>query len=75
MMIYPHRNGESDPPSKEETGWYWFNSNNPTGGAGMFLMTDGRLYGYGVDGRAKVGKLNGRWWGPVIPPWQEEATP
>jgi hypothetical protein len=75
-MKYAHRNGETEPPSEQaliDGGWYWFNDNREGGGFGMFLLFGGYLLGYGPNDETLATDLDGRWWGPVIPPWQDNA--
>lgn len=68
---YAHRNGETEPP--EVAGWYWF--------SGLFrnecvCLDDNCVefwlagYEYSFDALSE-GWTDGRWWGPIEPPFEE----
>jgi hypothetical protein len=79
-MTYLHRNGETDPPT--EPGYYWFSfgwrnktSDTVKGGlvASVYISAANALavalmYS---DVRYSQDQLDGRWWGPVTPPWEQ----
>lgn len=76
-MTYSHRNGETEPPTVE--GYYWYVEDDDTPGkhndsAGVAYMLHGGDC-VGTFGRVRhTSQLPGKWWGPVIPPWQEDAA-
>lgn len=81
---YSHRNGETEPPTLNEE-YFWFrfsNDESPIIVEGMFFMQ----IGYEDDSIFKNGVLDtggefksfdelplGQWWGPVTPPWEQDA--
>lgn len=84
-MTYLHRNGETEPPTVE--GWYWVQTNAPYSVWQGVLMRYVSLYddildkpvthiAYRIDSiGAETLEAIGhslRWWGPVIPPWDDE---
>lgn len=73
---YSHRNGESDAPTIFNQ-WYWFYSEDDAGifAEGVFYIDpDGWLQNTlnptGESDAYSLNDLQGRWWGPVTPPWQ-----
>lgn len=82
---YTHRNGESDPPTVE--GRYWFRGSEndfPEDDPGNWIegIFDVTLEKYGaqswwqMDGEGhvlSVSDMAGKWWGPVMPPWNKNA--
>lgn len=75
-MIYSHRNGETEPPTIYEE-YYWYQATEAE------ITHDGCYYIYpyfdeddparvaGNDGKP-IADMDGRWWGPVTPPWEGE---
>ena len=82
-MTYSHRNGETEPPTEE--GWYWFDGDKCWRGESqrslkrpVFVEREeegGSIYWFGADGDADDacadGWLEGQWWGPIVPPWEQ----
>lgn len=76
---YAHRNGESEPPTIE--GAFWFvgklhHSDYFHDMKGLVEITDHYLshellYG-GEECCHRMGDFEGRWYGPVMPPWETE---
>lgn len=67
--IYTHRNGETEPPTVK--GNYWFK------GILLFIDSPGRereetslVVNVSLD--FMLDKYVGRWWGPVMPPWENK---
>lgn len=76
-MNFQHRNGETEPPT-EEYAFYWYCNidwiNHTKGPGGIFLVCEGvALDANGND--TALENLPGQWWGPVTPPWEQEANP
>jgi hypothetical protein len=69
---YSHRNGETESPT--EAGWYWFLfDDSPIDYLEIVCVGDRycrRMYAYDDE---VMNKLQGRWWGPVTPPWVTNA--
>lgn len=72
---YSHRNGETTPP--EVMGRYWFsgwrtkhNGNRARVYDLVEIMESGGVYNDGDGIVDDVASYLGKWWGPVIPPWQ-----
>lgn len=71
-ITYSHRNGETEPPTIDEA-WYWFDGglNDIEHPRGVLYIFDGATY---ADGEMwSISELKGRWWGPVTPPWGDDA--
>jgi hypothetical protein len=70
---YIHRNGEMEPPTV--AGWYWWEDTREPGRGEIQLV---RLYhGELCEMRWSPpvtvwGNTWTRWWGPVIPPWEQQ---
>lgn len=74
---YSHRNGETEPPTK--AGWYWFKGSVSVGNHLGFSvhfdvvrLDDSQLVAFPNDYMATLRNVTGRWWGPIVPPF--EAT-
>lgn len=75
-MTYSHRNGETEPPTEADR--YWFDGfrikhNGNRAHIRDIVTTDdnGNVYN-DVDGEMNpVATYEGRWWGPIVPPWAE----
>lgn len=70
-QVYSHRNGETEPPA--EPGWYLFTGKIPGTAVRVYLIADihhgGFFFGANlIDSTA----CQGRWWGPVTLPWEDE---
>lgn len=68
---YTHRNGETETPDRP--GWYWIHGevDSPIvhihgGPYGM------RAWNSATESYILAEHLVGRWWGPIVPPWQSE---
>jgi hypothetical protein len=81
-MSYSHRNGETEPPT--ERGWYWFYGKH-VNEKRKPVKQKCNLYVFGgcteyrdPDGKYKImtnlSSLRGKWWGPLVPPWQETVS-
>lgn len=81
-MTYAHRNGESGPPTV--AGWYWFSGMVLQDGYVVYGdVWEQILYcinpAYNIDPpviavageHLKLDGFQGRWWGPIVPPWEE----
>lgn len=77
--VYAHRNGENEPPQVIER-FYWFDpsedSDHREAQGLIYVMPPEKgigAYIYYQDGaithRVAIVNLHGRWWGPVVPPW------
>jgi hypothetical protein len=78
---YSHRNGETEPPTQE--GEYWFRGrvlNRPVAQrvhVNTWRFGDGReelliSNPFLDDGNEmEMNKCDGRWWGPIVPPWED----
>lgn len=82
--IYSHRNGETEPPTIYEE-FYWhervIGSKYDDEDAILFVMPpedDIGAYIYSnsheINGRIPISEIEGRWWGPVIPPWSDNGA-
>ena len=75
-MTYPHRNGETEPPT--ETGYYWFRYNVKTEQLCHICQVRRRVLGGlyavwpGVEFQEDADELSGRWYGPILEPEQVE---
>lgn len=80
-MNYLHRNGETAPPT--EPGWYWFSGYfggylDDNHHRGLVSVTrssatdDLVVWPTWGDGWEEMGTLQGCWWGPLTPPWEQE---
>lgn len=72
-MTYSHRNGETEPPTVK--GWYWLRHlRGKTYVPGQpFVFLAKKKYGkvlFIVDFDMPVADIHGKWWGPVVPPWE-----
>ena len=75
-MIYTHRNGETEVPTKP--GKYWFRGEVTlwSGSINLQLALDcieqgGRILAWEERSQEHIAvkQLAGQWWGPVVPPW------
>lgn len=75
MADYTHRNGGTAAPT--ETGIYWFDG--AIGGiprqtilAAEESDASGKLLAWPAweDGWVYPSECEGRWWGPIVPPWE-----
>lgn len=76
---YTHRNGETEPPTIKGV-WFWFMSDGDADISAMGMLF---IYPQGddvagtfddVDGDTTcISELEGRWWGPVTPPWEQNS--
>ncbi len=79
MTTYIHRNGETEPPT--ESGWYWFIGRKHKHSKRVSKAGAYRVWGDAGELRINippwsacwVDELEGRWWGPVSPPWEGES--
>lgn len=70
---YSHRNGETEPPTKE--GWYWFKGrtyDNGNASGTWFVSTVTRPVVASEEG--ELTDWEGQWWGPVSPPWEAKIA-
>jgi len=79
MDSYSHRNGETEPPTV--AGWYWFESNvTPlrTGVLRVYIednepMVNVTFIKDGYSKHMSAASEDGQWWGPLVPPWGDNA--
>ena len=79
-MTYPHRNGETEAPTVP--GLYWFRSSAHSWFPEQefqrpihVLNTSGEALAWN-DGRQSYDEIDdfvGKWWGPIVAPWESEA--
>lgn len=74
--VYTHRNGETEPPTILEK-FYWFRASmgsyyEATFGCYYIMPADGNKGPYLHDDDTEISKLEGQWWGPVTPPWEQD---
>lgn len=72
---YSHRNGEAELPTVYEA-YYWFQANEgsrweATWGCYYVMPPYGDEGAYISDSHTPLAELEGLWWGPAIPPWEQ----
>lgn len=86
---YSHRNGESEPPVEPGVYWfegvfYYEGEDELSTYYRIYVVTpigneDAKLWAYKFmddnphERGKRVDMLTGRWWGPVLPPWEQDA--
>jgi len=76
---YSHRNGETEPPTVE--GWYWWigtvvGSYTEKGLVSVTVPRDNskiQIWPSWCDGWLGIEDMLGEWWGPLVPPWGDNA--
>jgi hypothetical protein len=82
MKLFSHRNGETEPPTEE--GEYWFRGRVLNRPVAQRVHVSAWRFGNGREelrisnpflddgNEMEMYKCDGRWWGPVHPPWESE---
>lgn len=72
--VYSHRNGEREAPTID--GYYWFDGEIPE--LNSLHPSQRRIIAEVLHGAflsdyqmPDVNECKGRWWGPVVPPWDD----
>lgn len=80
-MNYPHRNGETEAPTKHDfigTGQYWFKGTVTSANCGTYEISSivecylGHVYNDQTGETLPKNAHVGQWWGPIVPPWSQQ---
>jgi hypothetical protein len=77
-QVFSHRNGETEPPiyPPDVYGYFWFDGSNGgyvTDGKEPVLVGNSTVEFIGDNGGYFLDSCKGRWWGPIVPPWRDDA--
>ena len=74
-MSFSHRNGEPEPSAQNGLYYFigtllWMSERSPY--RGWVEVYNNEVYVAGTDRRWDIRATAGRWWGPIIPPPEEQ---